>query len=791
VPFICLFSLTFQPYWTAQVPKGWEEGKICDDLRRLRADHDLWEADVEAPRPRPHPLFFGDVPFAERKQQAFGELDKLAQESASLFTFSAVLDAWQHNGPIQESCGWPRLLRRTNADLVLLKEWADANPEYLLVLMSDHGQNKRVPGYVLHGEGGDGNDGVLLVYNSQLIRQGKYDDASLNHTDLPFLHVADVGATILSLMDSVDFPLTSIGYSHAGSPARHVSAEPIVDSMTLCRNLLQLVRSAELRKVAPATRRKAVELIKEILAEPTTTTSVSDFERIDAVAFELRHHLFSDAEQSRWIQVVCVGIIALCVAASAVGGTSSFEGGRARILGLPSVLFSLVPVCFGLMEFAFAWYAWGSLYVAGVPFFVAFLTAGGAAWGMLRGTQDARSQLVLARLIGSVAALVAVNKLVRHSLGLDVEPRDPHALPTGQEESLAGPAEPGVLVTVASMVGSLLLTVLVVVLLDVDSKHQRPWYEGIPRPVRRLLVGVVVWGDAFGLARNQSGLFLPNFLGPLYGIHMLAFAAYACLGACLLRILWNLVRSRFSDRGIHAFCRGVAAVFAAYSWILYQDSLMARVSLLLGWWACGVALGELNSSAPAMRHVLGMLAVCLVVLLSTQITPLDFNAQADFSRWGLFANGELWLQGLCFVENRVFFSSSNTNWGRSTHHTEWTQHALCEARTGLGDGHLLCHSTRVHQAQPGRRWGNCLFWLSRCRNIPRMVPQPAANAISGSLGQCCLRTSADLCRLHQEASAVRVPDACGVVRRFVCILLIAARAASTFHWANRRSLAAT
>jgi hypothetical protein len=628
-----------QPYWAEEVRKGWAEDEICDELRRLKEDIVLWEGDIEATRPRAHPLFFGDVESSGRRGKAFDVLDKVADGRGSLFTFSAVLDSWQHNGPVQESCGWPRLLRRTNADLMLLKEWADDHPDYLLVLMSDHGQNKRVPDYVLHGEGGKGNDGVLFLYNSQLVRRGKYDGKAANHTDLPFLHVADIAATIVSVMPTVDFPLTSIGVSHAGLASHHLSREPIVRPHTLCRNLVQLVRSAELRGVAPSTRQKAMSVIKEVVGG-SMLSSPKVIGRLDAVAFELREHLLSDAKQSRWTQIGCIVVIAIVFASTLLGANPTARSFK-RYLNIPTMFHSLAPMCFGLTEFAFSWYGWGSYYTAGTPFFVALAVVSVALWALVPQPENKRSRLLVMKIVGVVMLLVTTTKVVRHTLGLDIEPPDPHEIPSSANDTgisdFVGPTEPGIFVLSVSVILSAILSTGVIWLLALDSQTIGPV---IPHNVRRLLAGAILWGDLFGRMQSWSWFFLPTFFGPLYGIHVCALFAYVCLAASVLQIIWNVVRTRFVDRGLNDFCHGIAAVCAVYSWMLYQDSVMARVTLLVGWWTCGIALGDLFASTPPTRHVLAVLAVTLVLILSTQITPLDFNAQADFSRWGLFANGK-------------------------------------------------------------------------------------------------------------------------------------------------------
>ena len=92
-----------------------------------------------------------------------------------------------------------------NEDLKLFKKFIDENPDYLLILASDHGKNKRSENFVLHGESRDGNEGFLLFYNPKLFN---------NKNDIPLykvIDVVDVTPTIVGYLHGVDIPLMSLG----------------------------------------------------------------------------------------------------------------------------------------------------------------------------------------------------------------------------------------------------------------------------------------------------------------------------------------------------------------------------------------------------------------------------------------------------------------------------------------------------------------------------------------------------------------------------------------------------
>lgn len=65
-----------------------------------------------------------------------------------------------------ERCSWPRLVEIIVRDLKFFKDWVDKNPDYLLVMSSDHGKNSRNPDFILHGESLGGNEGCICLMNS-------------------------------------------------------------------------------------------------------------------------------------------------------------------------------------------------------------------------------------------------------------------------------------------------------------------------------------------------------------------------------------------------------------------------------------------------------------------------------------------------------------------------------------------------------------------------------------------------------------------------------------------------
>jgi hypothetical protein len=74
----------------------------------------------------------------------------------------------QHGEHRQPRSSYPHTTRMGQvlaADMASMKSWIDSHPDYLLVLISDHGVDDFGPqGYRMHGLTQDGNQPFMLVY---------------------------------------------------------------------------------------------------------------------------------------------------------------------------------------------------------------------------------------------------------------------------------------------------------------------------------------------------------------------------------------------------------------------------------------------------------------------------------------------------------------------------------------------------------------------------------------------------------------------------------------------------
>jgi len=140
----------------------------------------------------------------------FEYLSLMKKDGQSMVTHTGVFDHRQHGehrhqGPAGKKFPYTDMMADTlQSDFKKLREWVDANPEYLLVLLSDHGVDEYgLAGYKLHGESARGNEPFMMVYNP-----------TLEPSEEPFkIDVVDVCPTLALYLEGVDIPADSIGVS--------------------------------------------------------------------------------------------------------------------------------------------------------------------------------------------------------------------------------------------------------------------------------------------------------------------------------------------------------------------------------------------------------------------------------------------------------------------------------------------------------------------------------------------------------------------------------------------------
>lgn len=152
----------------------------------------------------PYPFFFEDM---EANSFFRHYLRDLKSNGASMFAHSGVFDHRQHGehkglGPASEE--FPKTERMSKVltgDLKKLKEWIDRNPDYLLILLSDHGVDEYgIAGYKMHGESTNGNEPFILLYNPSLSPK----------SEIP-LDIVDVAPTLALYFEGIDIPANSMG----------------------------------------------------------------------------------------------------------------------------------------------------------------------------------------------------------------------------------------------------------------------------------------------------------------------------------------------------------------------------------------------------------------------------------------------------------------------------------------------------------------------------------------------------------------------------------------------------
>jgi hypothetical protein len=193
---------------------------------------------LDVPYEHTHPWFF------ERTdgfmQQTFRDLVKYNQ---SLISHSAVYDHRQHGEHRAlgaAGADFPhtkKLARRNQADFKTLRAWFDANPDYTLILTSDHGVDEYHYGqYAMHGLTQNGNEPFLMLYNANF----QPTSGTLR------IDIVDVLPTLVQFFAGVDIPANSMGISYT-----YVGPELSAHDLRIAaRNAMQLHASAKQRGVA-------------------------------------------------------------------------------------------------------------------------------------------------------------------------------------------------------------------------------------------------------------------------------------------------------------------------------------------------------------------------------------------------------------------------------------------------------------------------------------------------------------------------------------------------------------
>ncbi|KAL0210690.1 hypothetical protein RCL1_005126 [Eukaryota sp. TZLM3-RCL] len=218
-------------------------------------------------------------------------LDQVKARGESLVAHSGVFDHVAHSRDVPKTEATAKTVSR---DMLRMKEWLDRNPEYLLVISSDHGVDEGKYAEILHGYSENGNSGIFLLYNkylnaSTLQREpiecrGRYESCGER-----WIETVDMAAFLSPLLVNVDIPYSAVG---VGQP---LPENPKYKSKFYTQNLIQVLRAAKARNLLTKSFRDKSVLLLERFSSFNSNTSNSELETfntdIRSFLFKLGNHL--------------------------------------------------------------------------------------------------------------------------------------------------------------------------------------------------------------------------------------------------------------------------------------------------------------------------------------------------------------------------------------------------------------------------------------------------------------------------------------------------------------------
>jgi len=305
---------------------------------------------LDIPYQHPYPFFFENG--LEGWDNYFRELNK---DGLSMFAHSGVFDHRQHGehrglGPA--GMDFPRtdkMAKVMQSDLKQVKRWIDANPEYLLILLSDHGVDEYgIGGYRMHGEAIDGNEPFILLYNPTIEpkREIKID-------------VVDVAATLSMYLEGVDIPANSLGITQSffgeNQTEIHIKA--------LKRNLVQLGASAKQRGLSVDTTE-----LERLLALPSDNNETV-YRELQNFALKIKNDMFTvmDPPYLSILFYTCISsFLVLFILIQYNEGLERFVLSN-NYWGFGIELLNIL-IIYGLMflQLLYCWWAWGPVMDGGV-----------------------------------------------------------------------------------------------------------------------------------------------------------------------------------------------------------------------------------------------------------------------------------------------------------------------------------------------------------------------------------------------------------------------------------------
>jgi hypothetical protein len=296
----------------------------------------------------PYPFFFED----QKATDLFrGVREDIAAKGQSVFVHTGVMDHRQHGehlglGPSGKA--FPHtdtMAARMVADLKTVKSFVDRNPEYLLVLISDHGVDEfDYAGYRMHGLSENGNEPFMLVYNPRLPHRGP-----------KWLDVVDIASTLGMFLRGVDIPINSLGVPQTYFGETDGARRAEVGSLK--QSLLQLNKVAYSRGVH-VDQDELMGLITKPFASGNST-QVADLRRF---AERLKEDLYT-VVVSPWVEIGVLAVFAtldtLLVLLMFNGQCTLFVVAR-DVHGVVSEFMKLAVIyCSCFLQLMFCWWNWG------------------------------------------------------------------------------------------------------------------------------------------------------------------------------------------------------------------------------------------------------------------------------------------------------------------------------------------------------------------------------------------------------------------------------------------------
>ncbi|KAL0212340.1 hypothetical protein RCL1_005966 [Eukaryota sp. TZLM3-RCL] len=187
-------------------------------------------------------------------------LDMLKERGESLVAHSGVFDHVAHSGNVTHAL---QIAATVSCDLLRLKNWLSRNPEYLLIVSSDHGVDRGKYGEVLHGYSGEGNSGIVLLHNqfinsSTLSRTPGRCKGPFETCQERWIETVDLAATLSPLLTGTDIPFSAVGLGRPLPDNIHYK------SKFYTQNFVQLLRAAKARGLLTKTmKQKAVKFLQQ------------------------------------------------------------------------------------------------------------------------------------------------------------------------------------------------------------------------------------------------------------------------------------------------------------------------------------------------------------------------------------------------------------------------------------------------------------------------------------------------------------------------------------------------